>query len=247
MTSTSLLAAFAHPDDETFRPGGMLALLARRGVHVQVLTATRGGAGALGDPPLCSTEELPAFRAAELRCACAALGLQPPIFLDFQDGRLAQVDHDRLTAEILALAYTLRPQIMLTFGKDGLSGHPDHIAIGSAAAEAFRRAEYVSTLYTVAVPRSLAERLGMTQIQAVPDETITLRVDVSAVWKAKLAAIRCHRTQLGQTPILDAPVEQQRIFFGVEYFCLADSRPTPDGKTLDLLIDPSFLTAPKRK
>jgi len=83
MTSgASLLAVFAHPDDESFRPGGTLALLARRGARVQVLTATRGGAGSCGNPPLCAPEELPALREAELRCACKALNLLPPILLD---------------------------------------------------------------------------------------------------------------------------------------------------------------------
>jgi LmbE family N-acetylglucosaminyl deacetylase len=48
-----LLAILAHPDDETFRCGGMLALLARRGVRVWVLCATRGEAGDCGDPPVC--------------------------------------------------------------------------------------------------------------------------------------------------------------------------------------------------
>jgi len=43
----TLLAVFAHPDDETFRCGGTLALLARRGVRVQTLTATRGEANGL--------------------------------------------------------------------------------------------------------------------------------------------------------------------------------------------------------
>ena len=54
----SLLAVFAHPDDETFRPGGTLALLARQGVRVQVLTATRGESGSCGDPPLCQPGKL---------------------------------------------------------------------------------------------------------------------------------------------------------------------------------------------
>ena len=153
MTSASLLAVFAHPDDESFRCGGTLALLAQKGVHVQVLTATRGGAGSRGNPPLCSPAELPAVREAELRCACRALGLQPPILLNYQDGQLAEADPETLIAEILAVVRELRPQIMLTFGADGLSGHPDHIAIGHAAAEAFRRAEDVSALYTLAVPR----------------------------------------------------------------------------------------------
>ena len=52
--SNRILAVFAHPDDETYRAGGTLALLAGRGVSVQVLTATRGQAGSCGNPPLCS-------------------------------------------------------------------------------------------------------------------------------------------------------------------------------------------------
>lgn len=230
-----LLAVFAHPDDESFRPGGTLALLARRGVRVQVLTATRGGAGSCGNPPLCSPAELPALREAELRCACAALGIQPPILLDYFDGQLEKADPETLAAEILAMIRDLKPQIMLTFGADGLSGHTDHIAIGLAAAGAFHRAEDVAALYTVAVPRSLAESLGMKQIRAVPDETIALAVDVSSVWEAKMTAIRCHRTQLGESPILDAPEAKQRLFLGTEHFCLSASRPAADGKIFDIL------------
>jgi len=237
MTSgANLLAVFAHPDDESFRPGGTLALLARRGVRVQVLTATRGGAGSRGNPPLCAPEELPALREAELRCACKALNLLPPILLDYLDGQLEKADHERLAAQILQIVKEVRPQVMLTFGADGLSGHPDHIAIGLAAAEAFRRAEEVAALYTVAVPRSLAESLGMKQIRAVPDEDIALAVDVSSVWEAKMTAIRCHRTQLGESPILDAPEAKQRLFLGTEHFCLSASHPAPDGKT-NILLD----------
>ena len=77
MADRCLLAVFAHPDDESFRPGGTLALLARSGVRVHLLTATRGEAGACGDPPLCTPEELAgAGGNVELRCACAALGVE---------------------------------------------------------------------------------------------------------------------------------------------------------------------------
>lgn len=233
--SRTLLAVFAHPDDETFRVGGTLALLARRGARVQVLTATRGQAGSRGNPPLCAPKELPAVRENELRCACSALGIPPPLLLDYQDGQLDKADPEGLAAQILQVVKETRPQVMLTFGADGLSGHPDHIAIGQAAAEAFRRAEEVAALYTLAVPRSLAERLGMTQIQAVPDEAIALTVDVSAVWDDKITAIRCHRTQLSESPILKAPEARQRLFLGVEHFCLADARPAPAGKIFDIL------------
>ena len=73
------LAVFAHPDDETFRAGGTLALLVQAGVQVQVVTATRGEAGSCGDLPLCVPEDLPALRERELRCACQDLGIEPPI------------------------------------------------------------------------------------------------------------------------------------------------------------------------
>ena len=219
-----LLAVFAHPDDEAYRPGGTLALLSRRGVRVHLLTATRGQAGSCGDPPLCAPEELPAVRERELRCACAALGIEPPRLLDYQDGHLGEADPEEIVAQILGVVDVVRPQVILTFGPDGLSGHPDHVAIGRCAAEAFCRAEAIDVLYTVAVPRSVAERLDMRRVQSVPDEAIALSVDVSPVWEIKLAAIRCHATQLSSSPMMCAPVEQQRLFFGTEHFVRAATR-----------------------
>jgi LmbE family N-acetylglucosaminyl deacetylase len=219
-----LLAVFAHPDDEAYRPGGTLALLSRRGVRVHLLTATRGQAGSCGDPPLCAPEELPAVRERELRCACAALGIEPPRLLDYEDGHLSQADPEEIIAQILGTVDEVRPQVMLTFGPDGLSGHPDHIAIGQCAAEAFRRADEVAALYTVAIPHSVTERLDMPRVQAVPDEAIALSVDVLPVWEAKLAAIRCHATQLSSSPMMRAPEERQRLFFGTEHFVRAVQR-----------------------
>ncbi len=220
----TLLAVFAHPDDETFRPGGTLALLARRGVRVQVLTATRGQAGSRGDPPVCTPEELPALRENELRCACVALGLEPPRLLDYDAGKLAEADLEQVTMQILAAVNEIHPQVLLTFGPDGLSGHPDHVAIGQCAAEACARSNEIAALYTLAVPRSLAEQLEMRQVHPVPDEQISLRVDVSPVWESKRAAMACHATQRAATPMMSAPEERQRLFFGHEYFVRAACR-----------------------
>jgi N-acetylglucosamine malate deacetylase 2 len=226
MEPLKLLAVFAHPDDETFRCGGILTLLAQRGVCVQVLTATRGESGACGEPPLCTLAELPVVRERELRCACMALGIEPPRLLDYHDGQLAAADPDRLITQILDVVNEVRPQVLLTFGPDGLSGHPDHVAIGWCAMEAYRRAEGVAALYTPALPRSVAERLEMKQVQPVADEAIALSVDVSPVWEAKLAAIRCHATQLSTSPMMHASIERQRLFLGTEHFVQADVRRT---------------------
>ena len=220
----ALLAVFAHPDDETFRPGGTLTLLARQGVHVEVLTFTHGEAGSYGDPPLCTPEELPAVRERELRCACAALGIQPSRLLDYADGHLQEADTETMIAHILSVVNEVKPQILLSFGPDGLSGHPDHIAVGQWASEAFRRAEGIAALYAIAVPRSLAQRMDMRQIHPVVDEAIALTVDVSSVWETKLTAMRCHTTQLSSSPMMSASSERQRLFFGREYFARAACR-----------------------
>jgi len=224
----SLLAIFAHPDDETFRPGGTLALLAQRGVNVHVLSLTHGEAGSCGEPALCTSDELPSVRARELRCACTALGIQPPTLLDHQDGHLMEANPERVIATIFAVVHQVRPQVLLSFGPDGLSGHPDHILVGQWAAEAFRRVEGIATFYTIAVPQSLAQTLNMVQVHPVPDETIALSVDVSSVWEMKLAAMRCHATQWSSSPMLSAPAGRQLMFFGQEHFVRAAERRSAD-------------------
>ena len=217
----SLLAVFAHPDDETFRPGGTLALLARCGVKVQVLTLTHGEAGSCGKPALCSPDDLPGVRERELGSACAALGIQPPILWDYPDGHLAEAEPERMITAILAIVRQVKPQVLLSFGPDGLSGHSDHITVGEWIAKAFSRIEDVAALYTIAVPQSLAAQLGMKQVCPVPDHTIAITVDVSSTWEMKLAAMHCHATQISSSPMLSAPAKHQRLFFGYEHFVCA--------------------------
>lgn len=219
-----LLAVFAHPDDETFRPGGTLALLAQYGVKVHLLTLSHGEGGSCGEPPLCTPDELPGVRERELCCASAALNIEPPHLLDYPDGQLAQIDAEQIIAEIQTVVREVRPQVLLSFGPDGLSGHPDHIIVGQWTTEVFNRVEGIAALYTIAVPQSLANRLGMHQVHAVPDNSITLSVDVSAVWETKLAAMRCHATQWSSSPMAGTSEERYRLFFGQEYFVQAACR-----------------------
>jgi len=228
-----LLAVFAHPDDESFRCGGTMALLAQRGVRVHVLTATRGEGGSCGDPPLCHVDELPGVRERELRCACAALGIEPPILLDYRDGALADVDEEEAVAQVVAVIRKLLPQVLLTWPPDGLSGHPDHIAVSHWTSLAFRQAAALepdapAAMYHLSVPSSVAQALGLSHLHALPDEQVTVTTDVTPVWEQKLAAIRCHRTQGGASPILAAPEHKQRLFLGTEHFRLDEAHKGPD-------------------
>ncbi len=218
-----LLAVFAHPDDEVFRCGGTLALLAQRGVHVQVVTFTRGQAGSCGQPPVCTREELGAVRTAELLCSCRTLGLEPPLVLDYEDGMLAHVVQEEGTARITAYIQTIRPQVLLTWPLHGLSGHPDHAAVSRWTLAAYQQAKRAGVddlvaLYHLAMPDSLARELGLKQLHTLPDNEVTVTVDVQGVWEQKMAAVACHRTQAGESPILRAAPDRQRRFLGREHF-----------------------------
>jgi LmbE family N-acetylglucosaminyl deacetylase len=227
-----LLAVFAHPDDETFRCGGLLALLAQCGVQVYIITATRGEAGSCGEPQICTAEELAEVRERELICACNVLGIRPPIFLNYFDGKLDEVDEEEAVARIKAITRELRPQILLTWPADGLSDHPDHKAVSRWTSLVFEEmvkdAEAPIALYHLAVPQSVAAELNLSELHAIPDEKVSLTVDVMPVWKQKRTAIRCHRTQTGGSPILAATEEKQHIFFGTEHFRQVCSRDGDD-------------------
>ena len=221
-----LLAIFAHPDDETYRVGGTMALLARNGAQVWVLCATRGERGISELSP----EDAGSVRYTELACACRTLGIEPPRFLDYEDGTLSQVDGEQAIEQIAHAIRELRPQAALTWPPDGVSGHPDHTAVSRWTDAALRLAAdpayqveglqpYTAvSLYHIVIPHSLAAKLEMTHLHTVPDEAVTLTVDVSAVWETKMAAIRCHQSQMINSPILEAPEARQRLFLGTEYF-----------------------------
>ncbi|MBB6098524.1 N-acetyl-1-D-myo-inositol-2-amino-2-deoxy-alpha-D-glucopyranoside deacetylase [Deinobacterium chartae] len=152
MTQPSLLAIFAHPDDEAFSSGGTLARYASRGVRVTLISTTRGEAGKISDPAMGSVENIGALREAELRDACRHLGIDEPVFLGYRDsGRgerlrkddpLASINADpiEMEARILEVIERVRPQVMLTFDPHGGYGHPDHLVAHRAALGAFQRA-----------------------------------------------------------------------------------------------------------
>ncbi len=186
--------------------------------------ATRPCARPLSCPPCAS---------GSCAVACAALGIEPPRLLDYRDGALADVDEDKAVGQVLAVVRELRPEVLLTWPPDGLSGHPDHMAVSGWTTRAFHRAAGLgqnapAALYHLAVPRSVAQTLGLVRLHAIPDEDVTVDVDVTPVWVQKLAAIRCHHTQAGESPILQAPEARQRLFLGREQFRRAEARQQHD-------------------
>lgn len=135
----TLLAVFAHPDDESLVAGGTLARYAAEGWRTALICATRGEWGPISDESLADYENLGEVRERELRAACDVLGISWLRFLDLEDGSLSALDleeEDATIAKIVSAIRELRPQIIITFGPDGLYGHTDHIAVGQLTTRA---------------------------------------------------------------------------------------------------------------
>lgn len=224
--SGSLLAVFAHPDDESYRAGGTLALLAQAGARVQLLCATRGEWGIPKLPP----HQARQVRKKELRNACQALGIPGPHFLDYEDGRLAVVPEGNAIARLVNIIREQRPDALLTWPPSGISGHSDHQTISHWTRKAFlqaanpgyresdRPAHTASALYYLVVPHHIAEQGGLSNLDTVPLREVSLTIDVHPVWDQKMAAIRCHRSQIAHSPVMSFSPKKQAIFFGKEHF-----------------------------
>ncbi len=133
MIQRSLLAVLAHPDDESFAIGGTLAKYAAGGVQVSLVTATRGESQRGGGDPVLKG----AAREQELCHAARVLGIKILRILGYWDGHLVRTDRPLLVSRLVGILRELRPQVVITFGPDGISGHQDHVAIGEATTEAF--------------------------------------------------------------------------------------------------------------
>jgi LmbE family N-acetylglucosaminyl deacetylase len=168
VTPSGLLAIFAHPDDESFGAGGVMALAAAAGNPVWVLCATNGDQG--GRPGEVEVDHSldPEIRREELACACRELGVSEPIFLGYRDsgmegwgapeGSLSRADKQEVVERILAVIHRLHPAVIVTFDPGGVYGHPDHTACSDTATAAYRVAAAEPggpvALYHQALPRS---------------------------------------------------------------------------------------------
>jgi LmbE family N-acetylglucosaminyl deacetylase len=242
---------FAHPDDDTYGVGGSLALHADDPeLQITVIMTTSGDAGRIADPSLAPRETLGSVREGEDIASWRALGLDPEIhFLRYPDGHVPEVPREELVARYVELFLLARPEVVITFGPEGVTGHEDHIAVGRAATEAFHAARasadrgFGRLLYN-ALPVGKLERFNEVlrergrepidptqpfQPRGVPDETIGISVDCRAVWERKLEALREHRTQ-GEME--DIPFDLYPLILGWEEYVIAWPERPPGASVL---------------
>ena len=204
MLRRSLLYVYAHPDDESFGVAGITRMYADQGADIAIVTATRGDAGRAGEPPLCSRDELPARREAELREAAAILGIGHVRLLDYLDKHLAEAPPDKIRRELVEAIRRHRPQVVVTFDPNGANLHPDHVAISRFAGDAIAAAEdprwYPDagpcTSRATAALGAACHAVGCAEVAGSRKEPgIDFLIDTSKYRDVKAAALRAHRTQ----------------------------------------------------
>jgi LmbE family N-acetylglucosaminyl deacetylase len=239
MASRRLLISYAHPDDESFGLGGLIAKYVAEGVDVYLICATNGECGTVAPEHLEGYDSIKSLRLAELDCAAQTLGLKQVFALGFHDSGMvgsetsnnpsclwqaAQADVTRRVVEVIR---EIQPQVVITFNRYGGYGHPDHIAIQRATAQAFSAAGeasyetgqppykpqklYFSGINTAQLrfgitmvrlrrqdPRRLGKNKDIDLVKILDNvEPTHALVDVSKYFDAWDAASACHKSQLG--------------------------------------------------
>ena len=225
-----LLVVVAHPDDETFGTGSVIAKAAADGHDVIVCCATRGEAGEDTSGTTSSPAELAEVRERELRAAAATLGATEVVLLDFADSdmegpmpdrALAGVPVDEVRDAVAAVIAQVGPDVVVTLDPDSIADHRDHQRIGEATTHAFAQAApdgarlYYWTLAHSVIQRWQVEmkQLGLlpqyVEIElGRPDEQMTTVLAAEDVLDTRWAGINAHRTQT--SPFASVSPELQR-------------------------------------
>jgi len=257
----TILAIFAHPDDE-IGAGSTLARYCDAGVRVVLVCASRGEAATIYCDECATAENLAQVRTRELECTCAQLGIRELRWLDWTDGGIAALPRPVAIGQIVKLIREIRPDVVLTHPEHGLYPHPDHLAVWELVRDAFAAAadgdEYPEAgaawaparLFTRAIPQSFfdaAPAFAQYRVQlngqqlpfhATPDAEVDVHMRVVAWADRRMAAWDCHRSQHNPNgAFTNVPEAVRRAMAESEHFVLAAARmPLPDGVQDDLLV-----------
>jgi len=193
---TRALVVVAHPDDESFGLGGILAALSTAGTSVRLLCLTRGEASTLGT--LGAEIDLAEVRRLELARAAGHLGVEEVYLEDFPDGALSTVDAHVLDG--MVESHLKDAAVLVVFEPGGVTGHPDHRAASAAAERTAVRRDLLLMEWGVGpdVAATLRRETGVPFVALDGPGVIDLVVDRSR----QRAAIGCHASQATDNPVL---------------------------------------------
>ncbi|MGZ5405403.1 MAG: PIG-L deacetylase family protein [Nocardioides sp.] len=260
MANRTLACVFAHPDDDAYGAAGSVALHADDPDFRFVLVhATFGEGGDIRDGFPATRQTLGSIRKAEDEAAWVALGRIPDRheWLGLPDGAVDGIPFEDVVAAVTRILEEEDPSVVVTFGPDGIFGHPDHIAIGAATDEAFARlrpstGSGLQRLAHGAVPQTIFERwnrqraeLGLFtfdptrtyHMRGVPDGDIRITVDCQDVAGRIVAGLGEHRSQLHVMSDDPADTGQWERRVRREWYTIAWPEPEPDAPMLTDLFE----------
>jgi LmbE family N-acetylglucosaminyl deacetylase len=198
-----ILVVAAHPDDVDFGVAGSVATWVKSGIQVSYCVVTDGEAG--GSDRSMPRQEMATIRRTEQRAAAAEVGVSDVTFLGYPDGRLTP--SIELRRDITRIVRRVRPNRLIgqsperRWDRIGAS-HPDHLAAGEATVCAF----YPDARNPFAHPELLDEGLEPHTVpelwlMAAPSPNVV--VDITETFELKVAALKSHRSQVGEGERLD--------------------------------------------
>lgn len=244
---TTVLVTVAHPDDETFGTGSVIAAAAAAGAEVVVCCATRGEAGEAVGLPL--AEDLGTVREAELRAAGTLLGASQVVLLGYRDsgmtgeptsGTLAAAAPAEVAARVAEVIRDVAPDVVITLDPDHGDGHRDHVAIGRATIAACA-AHPDLRLYAWVLPRRLLTR-WFAELQDLRPDSEHLDLEQQEIGRPEsdITTVLDHRTwrplreqafalHASQRPPVEGMSEQLRSEFLETDYLIRLNPPWPGG------------------
>jgi LmbE family N-acetylglucosaminyl deacetylase len=229
----TLLGVWAHPDDEAYLSSGLMSRVRNHGGRVVVATATRGELGT-DDPRRWPPARLGVLRERELRASLAEVRVHEHHWLQHGDGELDGVPVSAGADQLVPLIEDVAPDVIVTFGPEGMTGHADHRAISAWTTEAWRRTGRRAELWYATLTREfhrdwgyLNDRVGLWMDDAVPPpvtHTSELSVNVrltGSLLARKHRALRAHASQTRALEDLVGPA-RYREWWATESFVSAD-------------------------
>ena len=246
----TVLAVFAHPDDEGFGCGGTLAALVAGGHKVTLVCATNGDVGEISDPSLATPDNLWKVRQGELRDAMNVTGIEDVRFLNYRDSgmdgwednnhpsSLYRAPEEKVIGQVASVIREVKPDVVITHDPTGGYGHPDHVTICRRTVSAVERCrgEHDPSLYYLCFPRSAFQKMWQAMEDAsirppfsaddidalgTPDEEVTTTRRVDSFVAIKKESLRCHRTQIeNEGPFEQLSEEVLDEIMSTEYFQL---------------------------
>ena len=193
MKRKNLVCVFAHPDDESFGPGGTIAKLSKK-YNVYILCATKGEAGQNAT----HKGKLAEIRSKELLESAKILGVKKVFFLGFKDGTLSNDIYHKLAKKVQQKLKELKPEIVLTFEPMGVSGHIDHITVSMVTMFVVKKLKFVKEVWQSCRPEVQTSKRPDYFIYFPPGykkSDIDKVIDIKDVWDTKLEAMRQHKSQ----------------------------------------------------